>query len=79
MTINEPLTLATDYMLTIASVIFGVLLWRRGVRLWALAFFFTACGTFLFRSRGPRMRLNTTCAAPAASSRRLRWSGFWRR
>lgn len=46
MIINEPITLATDYMLTIASTIFGVLLWRRGVRLWALAFFFTACGSF---------------------------------
>lgn len=46
MTINEPITLATDYMLTIASMIFGVLLWRRGERLWALAFFFTACGSF---------------------------------
>lgn len=44
--ISEPLTLATDYMLTIASVIFGVLLWKRGVRAWALAFFFTACGSF---------------------------------
>lgn len=46
MTINEPITMATDYMLTIASTIFGILLWRRGVRLWALAFFFTACGSF---------------------------------
>ncbi len=44
--INEPITLATDYMLSIASTIFGVLLWRRGVRLWAIAFFFTACGSF---------------------------------
>lgn len=44
--IREPLTLATDYMLAVASVIFGVLLWRRGVRLWALAFFCTAAGSF---------------------------------
>jgi len=44
--IHEPLTLATDYLLAIASVIFGALLWRRGVRLWALAFFFTAAGSF---------------------------------
>ena len=46
MIINEPITLATDYMLAVASTIFGVLLWRRGGRLWALAFFFTACGSF---------------------------------
>jgi hypothetical protein len=46
MTINEPLTLATDYMLAIASLFFAILLWRRGVRFWALAFFFTACGSF---------------------------------
>ncbi len=46
MIINEPVTLATDYLLAIASTIFGVLLWRRDVRLWALAFFFTAAGSF---------------------------------
>jgi uncharacterized protein DUF6962 len=46
MTINEPLTLATDYMLAIASTIFATLLWRRNVRFWALAFVFTACGSF---------------------------------
>ena len=46
MTIHEPLTLATDYLLAIASVIFGVLLWRRGNRHWALAFYFTAAGSF---------------------------------
>jgi hypothetical protein len=44
--VNEPITMATDYMLTIASTIFGILLWRRGARLWAVAFFFTACGSF---------------------------------
>jgi Family of unknown function (DUF6962) len=43
---NEPVTLVTDYILAIASTIFGLLLWRRAVRLWALAFFFTAAGTF---------------------------------
>lgn len=46
MTINEPITLATDYMLAIASTIFAILLWRRGARFWALAFVFTACGSF---------------------------------
>jgi hypothetical protein len=44
--INEPVTLASDYVLCTASVVFGVLLWRRGVRQWALAFFFTAAGSF---------------------------------
>ena len=44
--VNEPITLATDYMLAIASMIFGILLWRRGVRPWAIAFLFTACGSF---------------------------------
>ena len=43
---NEPLTLATDYLLAIASIVFGTLLWRRGNRAWALTFFFTACGSF---------------------------------
>lgn len=42
----EPVTLATDYVLAMAAVTFGVLLWRRGNRPWALAFFFTACGSF---------------------------------
>ncbi len=46
MTIHEPLTLATDYLLAMASIVFGALLWRRGNRLWAISFFFTACGTF---------------------------------
>lgn len=43
---NEPLTLATDYLLAIASIVFGSLLWKRGNRFWALTFFFTACGSF---------------------------------
>jgi hypothetical protein len=47
MTINEPLTLITDYILSLASLVFGVLLWRRNNRLWALGFFFTALGSFL--------------------------------
>ena len=46
MLINEPLTLATDYLLAAASIVFGVLLWRRDNRPWALTFFFTAAGTF---------------------------------
>ncbi len=45
MTVNEPLTLATDSVLAVASAIFGVRLWRRGNRAWAMAFFFTAAGS----------------------------------
>jgi hypothetical protein len=45
MTIHEPTTLATDYLLTIAAVVFAVRLWRTN-RQWALAFIFTAAGSF---------------------------------
>jgi hypothetical protein len=45
MTIHEPMTLATDYLLTIAAAIFAVRLWRTN-RMWALAFLFTAAGSF---------------------------------
>jgi hypothetical protein len=45
MPVAEPMTLATDYMLTIAAAIFAVRLWRVN-RMWALAFLFTACGSF---------------------------------
>ncbi len=47
MTIHEPVTLITDFILAIASAIFGTLLWRKGNRFWAVAFFFTAAGSFL--------------------------------
>jgi hypothetical protein len=43
--IHEPMTLATDYMLTVAAVIFALRLWRTN-RMWALAFVFTAAGSF---------------------------------
>lgn len=46
MNVQEPMTLATDYLLTIAAAIFGARLWRTN-RMWALAFFFTAAGSFL--------------------------------
>ena len=46
MLIREPLTLATDYVLAVAAIVFGVLLLRRGNRVWALSFFFTAAGSF---------------------------------
>ena len=46
MLIAEPLTLTTDYILAVASVVFGVLLLRRGNRMWTLTFFFTAAGSF---------------------------------
>ncbi len=45
MTINEPMTLATDYLLTIAAAVFAIRLWRTN-RQWALAFLFTAAGSF---------------------------------
>ncbi len=46
MTIHEPMTLATDYLLTVAAVLFAAKLWRSN-RMWALAFLFTALGSFL--------------------------------
>ncbi len=45
MNVHEPMTLATDLMLTIAAVVFAVRLWRVH-RMWALAFLFTAAGSF---------------------------------
>src|SRR5688500_3692429 len=45
MTIHEPMTLATDYLLTIAAAVFAIRLWRTN-RHWALAFLFTAAGSF---------------------------------
>lgn len=44
MTIHEPMTLATDYLITIAAAIFAARLWRTD-RLWSLAFVFTALGS----------------------------------
>jgi uncharacterized protein DUF6962 len=45
MTIHEPATLVTDYLLCIAGIVFGVRLWR-SFRLWSLAFLGTAAGAF---------------------------------
>jgi hypothetical protein len=45
MTVHEPMTLATDYLLTIAAAVFAIRLWRTN-RNWALAFAFTAAGSF---------------------------------
>jgi hypothetical protein len=45
MKLHEPMTLATDYALTIAAAIFAARLWRVH-RMWALAFLFTAAGSF---------------------------------
>lgn len=45
MNVFEPMTLATDLMLTIAALVFAVRLWRVH-RMWALAFLFTAAGSF---------------------------------
>jgi hypothetical protein len=55
MNVHEPMTVLTDYMLTIASAIFAIRLWRSN-RLWALAFVFTASGSFFggtFHGFGP--------------------------
>ncbi|HEY0159312.1 MAG TPA: hypothetical protein VGF28_18645 [Thermoanaerobaculia bacterium] len=46
MSIQEPVTLATDYLLAIAGAVFAAKLWRTQ-RMWALAFAFTALGSFL--------------------------------
>lgn len=45
MTVHEPMTFATDLMLTIAAIVFCVRLWRVH-RMWALAFLFTGAGSF---------------------------------
>ena len=45
MSVSEPMTLATDLMLTVAALVFAVRLWRVH-RMWALAFLFTAAGSF---------------------------------
>jgi hypothetical protein len=45
MTVHEPMTLATDYLLTVAAAVFAIRLWRTN-RMWALAFLFTAAGSF---------------------------------
>jgi uncharacterized protein DUF6962 len=47
MTIREPLTLITDYVLAGAAAIFAILLWRKGNRPWSVAFFLTAAGSLL--------------------------------
>jgi len=46
MTIHEPATLATDYLLCIAGVVFGARLWHT-FRLWSLGFLGTAAGALL--------------------------------
>jgi hypothetical protein len=45
MNVAEPMTLATDYLLTVAAAIFAVRLWRTNP-FWARAFLFTAAGSF---------------------------------
>ena len=45
MSLREPMTLATDYVLFIAALLFCVRLWRAS-RSWSLAFLFTAAGSF---------------------------------
>ncbi len=62
MTIHEPMTLATDYLLTIAAAVFAIRLWRTN-RHWALAFLFTATGSFFggtYHGFGPVLHVLTT-------------------
>jgi len=69
--VHEPITLATDYLLAVASAIFAVRLWRRGNRLWALAFFSTACGSFFggtFHGFGGTANWKATVAAIGLAS-----------
>ena len=47
MTVNEPMTVATDYLLAVFATAFGIRLWRGGSREWALAFFATAAASLL--------------------------------
>ncbi|HKR65676.1 MAG TPA: hypothetical protein VJZ00_18235 [Thermoanaerobaculia bacterium] len=44
MNVAEPMTLATDYLICVIAIVFGVRLWRV-FRPWSLAFFFTAAGS----------------------------------
>lgn len=47
MTVHEPMTVATDYLLGAVAIVFAVRLWRAGVRMWALAFAATAAAAVL--------------------------------
>ncbi len=47
MNINEPMTMATDYLLGAVAATLAVRLWRAGNRAWALAFVFTSLASFL--------------------------------
>lgn len=60
MTIHEPMTFATDLILSVATCGFGVRLWRkhggRALRLWAAGFVASACGALaggLYHALGP--------------------------
>lgn len=57
MTVHEPMTLLTDYILCVAALFFAVRLWR-SFRLWSLAFLFTAAGSLLggtYHGFGPHL------------------------
>ncbi len=47
MSIHEPMTMATDYVLALVAAFFAASLWRRDVKLWSLAFTFTALASLL--------------------------------
>jgi hypothetical protein len=44
---TEPTTVLTDYLLAAAAILFGIRLWRAGVRTWGVAFFATAAAAIL--------------------------------
>jgi hypothetical protein len=46
MSVHEPMTVATDYLMGIFALVFATRLWRDH-RLWGLAFLFTAAASFL--------------------------------
>lgn len=47
MTIHEPMTLATDYLIAVVAVTLGTILHRRDARSWPAAFFAIAAGALL--------------------------------
>lgn len=64
MNLHEPTTLATDYLLFLASLVFAIRLWRV-FRPWSLAFFFTALGSLFGGTYHGFLHMLTPFAAEA--------------
>ena len=64
MNLHEPTTLATDYLLFLASLVFAVRLWRV-FRPWSFAFFFTALGSLFGGTYHGFLHMLTPFAAEA--------------